>query len=100
MGYTVASPCLVFLMWAQPLWALWSGCQEPASLEAACQESARLGAVFLSAAVFQQSVVCPAGCQKAALHLDALRGAASPDALKGSGARVRLPVAHYPDTSR
>ena len=40
-----------------------------------------------------------AGHQKAALHLDVLRGAASPDVLKGSGTRVRLPVAHYSDSS-
>ena len=38
--------------------------------------------------------------QKAALRPGVLRGAACPDVLKGSGARVGLPVAHYSDTSR
>ena len=57
MGYTVASPCPVFLMVAQTLRALWADCWETASLEAACQESAYLGAVFLCMAAFQQSAV-------------------------------------------
>ena len=74
--------------------APWADCSESASLE-----SARLGAIFPSMAVFRKSVVQPAGHQKAALHLDVLRGADSPDALKGFGARVRLPVAHYFDSS-
>ena len=34
---------------------------------------------------------------KAALRPGVLRGAACPDVLKGSGARVSLPVAHYSD---
>ena len=37
---------------------------------------------------------------KAALRPGALRGAACPDVLKGSGARVGLPVAHYSDRSQ
>ena len=48
-------------------------------------------------AVFRQLAVRPAGRQKATLYLDVLRGAAGPDVLKGSGARVRLVVAHYSD---
>ena len=36
---------------------------------------------------------------KAALRPGALRGAACLDVLKGSGARVSLPVAHYSDSS-
>ena len=35
--------------------------------------------------------------QKAALRPGVLRGAACPDILKGSGALVSLPVAHYSD---
>ena len=78
MGYTVASPCPVFLMVVQTSRVLWADCWEPASLEAACQESACLGDAFLSMAIFWQSAVRPAGHQKAALHLDVLRGAAGP----------------------
>ena len=78
MGYTVALHRLVFLMGAQTLRAPWADCWEPTSLEAACQESACLGAAFLSMAAFWQSAVQPAGHQKVALHLDALRGAAGP----------------------
>ena len=99
MGCTVATSCLVFLMGAQTLRAPWADCWEPASLEAAFQESACLGAAFLNMAIFWQSAVRPAGHQKAALRLDVLRGVAGPDVLKGSGTRVRLPVAHYSDSS-
>ena len=67
-------------------------------MEAACQESAHLGAVFLSTPVYRQSAVRPAGRQKAELYPDVLRGTAGPDVLKGSGSRVRLPVAHYSDS--
>ena len=65
-------------MGVQTLRAPWANCWEPAPMEAACQESARLGAAFLSMVVFWQSAVQPAGHQKAALHLDLLRGAAGP----------------------
>ena len=78
MGYTVASPGPVFFNGVQTLRAPWDDCWEPASLEAACQESARLGAAFLSLAAFRQLAPQPAGHQKAALHLDVLRGAAGP----------------------
>ena len=100
MGYTVASPCPVFLMGVQTLRASWADCWETASLEDACQESARLGAAFLSMAAFCQSAVRPTGRQKAEIYLDVLRGTVGPDVLKGSGARVRLPVAHYSDISQ
>ena len=66
---------------------------------AASQESAHMDAVFWSLAAFQQSSIRPAGHRKAVLYLGALRGAACPDVLKGSGSRVSLPVAHYSDSS-
>ena len=62
-------------MGVQTLRAPWADCWEPASLEATYQESAYLGAAFLSLAAFWQSVAQPAGHQKAALHLDVLRDA-------------------------
>ena len=86
-------------MGVQTLRAAWADCWEPASQEAACQESARLESAFLSMAAFWQSAIRPADRQKADLYVDAFRGTAGPDFLKGSGARVRLPVAHYSDSS-
>ena len=71
-------PILSSLMGVQTWRAPWADCREPASLEVACRESAHLEAAFLSMAAFWQSAVQPAGHQKAALHLDALRGAAGP----------------------
>ena len=45
-----------------------------------------------------QSAAPLAGLWKAALHPGVLRGAVSPDVLKGSGPRVSLLVAHYSDS--
>ena len=53
-GWATLLPLLVLssLMGVQTLRAPWADCWEPASLEAACQESACLGAAFLSMAAF------------------------------------------------
>ena len=92
MGYTVAAPCPVFLDEGADL-AGTTG----RLLGAGFSRSRPLGVGFWNSAVYGQPAIPPAGHQKAALRLDALRGAASPDVLKGSGTRVSLPVAHYSD---
>ena len=97
MDYTVATPFLVFLTEAQTLRAPRAGCQGPSSLEAACWESARLGAVFWSLAAFQQPAIQASRLPGGGASFWMFMGRSRPNVLKGSGTRVRLPVAHYSD---
>ena len=99
MGCTIAIPCPV------PL-DVGTGFEGAAGrLLGAGFSGSRLAGVgssrprLLDSAVYGQPAIPPAGHQKAAPRLDALRGAASPVVLKGSGTRVSLPVAHYSDSS-
>ena len=99
MGYTVATSYLVFLMGAQTLRAPRADCQEPASLEAACWESARLGAVFWSLAAFRQPTIRASRLPGGGASFWMFMGRSRPNVLKGSGTRARLHVAHYFDSS-